>query len=186
MFTVHSICRCLQKCQQYISKCYLQKRFLQNKCINMPTRVQCLDTLLPLYTTSHWHHDYTSSSRWHNIRCCCSVVVMGTLSKNVSWSPYTAHKFTMQIFLRYRYPSIFIIYQTIPAIMLAMLILIGISARKRLFCRSRDLIESVKKPTAFCFITGKVLLHMNMLSTMPWTGLAHKLTHTLQVLLFTT
>ena len=61
----------------------------------------------------------------------------------------------MTLYFRYRYPSIFVIYQTIPTTVLAVLVLVGVSARTKLFCRSKDLVESVKNPTPFCIVTGK-------------------------------
>ena len=54
------------------------------------------------------------------------------------------------------HPTIFIVYQTVLAMALALLVLVGVSAQKRLFCRSKNLMESVKKPTPFCFITGEI------------------------------
>ena len=57
--------------------------------------------------------------------------------------------------LRYRYPSVFVVYQTIPSIILAVLVLVGFSARRKLFCRSQDLQESIRHPTPFCTLTGK-------------------------------
>ena len=71
---------------------------------------------------------------------------------------YSMHVFitlTIHTQRRYRYPSIFIIYQTIPSIILAVLVLVGFSARRKLFCRSQDLQESIKTPTPFCTLTGK-------------------------------
>ena len=58
---------------------------------------------------------------------------------------------------RYRYPNIFVIYQTIPVLVEAIVFLVGYSARKQLFCQSRGWLESVKNPSHFCIITGKTL-----------------------------
>ena len=55
---------------------------------------------------------------------------------------------------RYRYPTIFIIYQTIPVLVQAVVFLVGYGARRQLFCQSRDWIESITNPTHFCIITG--------------------------------
>lgn len=57
--------------------------------------------------------------------------------------------------LRWRYPSVLVVYQTIPAIVLALLVLVGLCARRDLFCSSRDLFETFLKPTSFCLVTGK-------------------------------
>ena len=58
---------------------------------------------------------------------------------------------------RYSYPSIFIIYQTVPTIILGSLALIAYVDNKGLFCSSQFVQESMRNPTTFCTITGMVL-----------------------------
>ena len=88
---------------------------------------------------------------------------MDTPSKAVSIT--VIHLFLVKInvllvfllkYFRCRYPSILVIYQTIPAIVLALLILVGVCAQKDLFCSSKDLFETFSKPTPFCTISGEV------------------------------
>ena len=58
---------------------------------------------------------------------------------------------------RFKFPSVFIIYQTITVTVYAILILIGYTAKEALFCSSDDVRESLEKPTPFCILIGRTL-----------------------------
>ena len=59
------------------------------------------------------------------------------------------------IFLyRFTFPSVFIVYSPLPVAVFELLLLIGYFDRKKLFCTSIDLEESVANPTTFCTLQG--------------------------------
>ena len=56
---------------------------------------------------------------------------------------------------RFRFPSVFIIYQNITVAVGAIFVLVGYTAKEPLFCSSDDVQESLDNPTPFCTIIGK-------------------------------
>ena len=61
----------------------------------------------------------------------------------------------IMFFFSFSYPSIFVIYETIPLMIIAALVVVGFSSRRKLFCTSPNLISSIGNPTPFCIITGQ-------------------------------
>ena len=55
---------------------------------------------------------------------------------------------------RFKFPSVFIIYQNITVVVYAIFILVGYTAKTPLFCSSDDVTESLDNPTPFCTIIG--------------------------------
>ena len=56
---------------------------------------------------------------------------------------------------RFKFPSVFIIYQNITVVVYAIFVLVGYTAKEPLFCSSDDVQESLDNPTPFCTIIGK-------------------------------
>ena len=63
---------------------------------------------------------------------------------------------------RFTFPSVFIVYGTLTVGVFELFVLIGYMDRK-LFCNSRDLIESLDNPTVFCSIQGNAACNRYML-----------------------
>ena len=55
---------------------------------------------------------------------------------------------------RFKFPSVFIIFQTITVSVYAVFLLIGYTDKQALFCSSDDVIETLDNPTPFCTIIG--------------------------------
>ena len=55
---------------------------------------------------------------------------------------------------RFKFPSVFIIYQNITVVVYAIFILVGYTAKTPLFCNSDDVTENLDNPTPFCTIIG--------------------------------
>ena len=53
-----------------------------------------------------------------------------------------------------KFPSVFIVYQTITQYVLLVFVLIGYVDKDKLFCSAPDTTESFENPTVFCTITG--------------------------------
>lgn len=64
--------------------------------------------------------------------------------------------YTLRAVCRFAYPSVFIVYQTIPTIVLGVIVLIGYIERQTLFCESQDLQYSYRNPTVFCTLSGQM------------------------------
>ena len=56
---------------------------------------------------------------------------------------------------RFKFPSVFIIYQNTTVVVYAIFVLVGYAAKEPLFCSSDDVQESLDNPTPFCTIIGK-------------------------------
>ena len=60
---------------------------------------------------------------------------------------------------RFKFPSVFIVYQTIPLLVLGIFLLIGYMDRDGLFCSSPNTLESLDNPSIFCTITGRLAMN---------------------------
>ena len=60
---------------------------------------------------------------------------------------------------RFKFPSVFIIYQNITVVVGAVFVLIGYTAKEPLFCSSDDVTESLDNATSFCTIIGRSSLN---------------------------
>ncbi len=61
---------------------------------------------------------------------------------------------TLLNFIRYRFPSILLVYFLVSPIIFDVTYLIGLAGRDALFCRSSDLLETIENSTPFCSFTG--------------------------------
>jgi len=55
---------------------------------------------------------------------------------------------------RFKFPSVFVVFQTINVSVFIVFVLIAFTNRE-LFCSSDDLVESIDNPTPFCTIIGR-------------------------------
>ena len=58
-------------------------------------------------------------------------------------------------YCRFKFPSVFVIFQTITASVYLVFVLIAFTDKEELFCSSDDLVENIDNPTPFCTITGR-------------------------------
>ena len=69
---------------------------------------------------------------------------------------------------RFKFPSVFVIFQTITVSVCTVFILIALIDKEEFLCSSDDLVENIDNPTPFCIIIGRnVMLWHNIL----WTPL---------------
>ena len=66
---------------------------------------------------------------------------------------------------RFKFPSVFIIFQTITVSVYAVFILIGYTDKETLFCSSDDVVESMNSSTPFCTIIGRNILYYFVLES---------------------
>ena len=55
---------------------------------------------------------------------------------------------------RFKFPSVFIVYQMFPLGLFEIFLLIAFTDRERLFCSQRDLVGSLVDSTPFCTVQG--------------------------------
>ena len=59
----------------------------------------------------------------------------------------------------FKFPSVFVIYGTLSAAILDVFVLIGYMNRTKLFCSSRNLVESYLNATPFCSFVGEHIVY---------------------------
>ena len=55
---------------------------------------------------------------------------------------------------RFKFPSVFIIYNIFSVGIIEMISFIGTISQKTLFCSSQDLMKTLDNPTVFCTLSG--------------------------------
>ena len=55
---------------------------------------------------------------------------------------------------RFKFPSVFIIYNIFSVGIIKMISFIGTISQKTLFCSSQDLMKTLDNPTVFCTLSG--------------------------------
>jgi len=58
-------------------------------------------------------------------------------------------------YYRFKFPSVFVIFQTITVSVYLVFVLIAFTNKEELFCSSDDLVENIDNPTPFCTISGR-------------------------------
>jgi len=56
---------------------------------------------------------------------------------------------------RFKFPSVFVIFQTITVSVYIVFVLIAFTDKEELLCSSDDLVEIIDNPTPFCTIIGR-------------------------------
>ena len=79
--------------------------------------------------------------------CVCGYLLLPVMFCTVFFS---------QSIFRLSFPSVFVVYQTIPFMVIAILVLVGYIDKAALFCREPELglVANIYNPSPFCLISG--------------------------------
>ena len=91
--------------------------------------------------------------------------------------------FFSQSIFRLSFPSVFVVYQTIPFMVIAILVLVGYIDKAALFCREpeRGLVANIYDPSPFCLISGVGRLKLCRIFTISAHPIIIRIIHNSQI-----
>ena len=92
------------------------------------------------------------------IRSTVRHFLSSSTQQTLSNYPISACTHLLHTFCRLKFPSVLIVYQTANLLVYDIIILIGRTDPKMLFCKSKDLLVSSTSPTPYCTLTGEGMI----------------------------